>query len=108
MPLVLHRLKTFGESVASYLWLSDPIIARFVGPFDVGFLAGSLLFRAGCAGASCAFSVCGLVSTCSVDLLVSTAEAFVVSSFSASGAFLFNIFRYEIVLVFGNNFCRLY
>src|SRR5207245_1399598 len=52
MRPVPHHLKTFGESVASYLWLSDPIIARFVGPFDAGFLAGALLFRAGCAGAS--------------------------------------------------------
>jgi len=47
MPPVLHRLKTFGESVDFYLWLSDPIIARFVGRFDAGFLAGALLFRAG-------------------------------------------------------------
>src|SRR2546427_11320788 len=106
MPLVLHRLKTFGESVASYLWLSDPIIARFVGPFDAGFLAGALLFRAGCAGASWAFSVCGLVSTCSVDFLFSTAEAFGVSSVSASCGLLLNTSRNEIVVWVWINFCR--
>src|SRR5437773_10533070 len=106
MPPVLHRLKTFGESVDFYLWLSDPIIARFVGPFDAGLLAGALLFRAGCAGASCAFSVSCFVPTCSADLLMSGAGAFDVSSVSASGALLLHTSRNEIVLMFGKNFCR--
>src|SRR2546427_11285807 len=100
MPPVLHRLKTFGESVDSYLWLSDPIIARFVGPFDAGFLAaGVLRLRAGWVGGSLTSCVRCFVSACSAVVVFSVAAGFGGSSIPAPGGLFLNIFRKAIVLM---------